>query len=116
MVEVSNFDPIHATRSQFFDQLVNNWMSASPGKTQHEIMTEYYLDPMANTLWNLNNQLGQPSDYYGLLLYGLNSTDGGLNNVIANQFNLTSQDILNAYATSLNTVVTPSTLNFTNCN
>jgi hypothetical protein len=105
-----------ATRTQFFDQLINNWMSASPGKTHHEIMTEYYLEPMANTLWNLNNQLGQPTDYYGLLLYGLNSTDGGLNNVIINQFNLTSQDILSAYATSLNTVVTPSTLNFTNCN
>jgi len=105
-----------STQTQYFDLLINNWMSASPGTTQHEIMTEYYLEPMANTLWNLNNQLGQPSDYYGLILYGLNSTVNGFNNVIASKFNLTSQDILNAYATSINVVVKPSTMNFTNCN
>ena len=101
--------------TMFFDELVHNWMSASPGSTEHEIMTEYYLEPMANTLWNLNNNLGQPSDYYGLILYGLNSTANGINKVIANRFDLTPQDIVSAYATSLNVVVKPSTLNFTNC-
>ena len=79
-------------------------------------MTEYYLEPMANTLWNLNNNLGSPSDYYGLILFGLNSLEGGINNVVVNSFNLTNQDILDAYATSLNVVVKPSNLNFTNCN
>lgn len=71
---------------------------------------------MANRLWNLNNKLGHPEDYFGILLYGLNSEHGGLNQVIRDQFNLSNQDILNAYATSLNVVVNPSTLDFINCN
>jgi hypothetical protein len=78
-------------------------------------MTLYYLEPMANTLRILNNNHGEPSDYYGLILYGLNSTSNGVNNIIRDYFNLTDLEIVEAYATSINTVVTPSTLNFTNC-
>jgi hypothetical protein len=37
---------------------------------------EILSNTMANTLWNLNNKLGHPEDYYGLIWNGLSKGAG----------------------------------------
>lgn len=98
-------------QQEFFDKLVEKWMSEEPGKTHHEIMTLYYLEPIANTLWSLNNNLGSPQDYYGLILYGLDS-GVGLNRIIRDIWDLSNEEVREAYQTSLNTVINPTKLTY----
>ena len=55
---------------------------------------EILSNTMANTLWNLNNKLCYPEDYYGLIWQGL--WDGsGYDEVTNMAFNLYIKEIMN---------------------
>jgi len=69
--QITNGDPnIDPNLLNAVNDLNNNF-----GGDHHEYLAAY-LEGIANTLWNLNGQIGSKEDYYGLIWNGLSSGAG----------------------------------------
>lgn len=108
------WDKSEESKESYWNIYLNNLVNET-GKTSHEIMVEYYLDPICEALWKLNGQTGDIVDYRGYVLYGLFFNDDGSINPFISNFGLTWDEVVLAFETSKNVVPCIDSFNF-NCN
>lgn len=83
-------------------------------KTEHEVIAEFYLNPICEVLRTMNGNTGKVTDYYGYVIYGLlddiESEDGI--NPFMKAYGITREDAVEAFATAKNVVPVISSFNF----
>lgn len=109
------WDGSELNKSYYWDMYLQNIISLT-GKTAHEVIAEYYLDPICKALWKLNGKKGLKTDYRGYVLNGVFDPDenGNTNNPFLKKYNITYEDVIEAIATSKSVVPEIPELNF-NC-
>jgi len=104
------WDGKDASKNKYLDLYFQKLISQT-GKSEHEVIAEYYLNPLAKALWELNGKKGKIIDYYGYVLNGLQDEKSGkVTNPILLKWGLSLQDIKYHYETSINVV--PSNIKF----